>query len=292
MKRLIPYLTLLTISGCNASGGSSSLVSSVSSGCPEKPTVALSEKDVEEILINEQTLTKSGQASATKSTGYKFEAKSGEKLSFSTDSNICIWVYSPDNEIIGGGNLSKNGKYILQVLAPKGSTTFDLKMSLGILQASSKSTASLSSNASSTQAVTATSGNDLTQGQALEIVKKWYEAKPRIFAPPFDTGIVEQLTTGKLYQKTTASDPEVGPVAWLRSKNFYYTYTRSGISNVIDFSNSGKQPYIKVRIFEELYLHTSKGIDSENSGSHKGDFIYFFEKENEIWKIYDYKKVN
>ncbi|MBD2456684.1 ARC6/PARC6 family protein [Nostoc sp. FACHB-87] len=294
MKNLILYLSLFTIYGCNALRGSSSLVSPASnSNCPEKPTVALREKDVEQISLNEQVLTKSGQASVTKAIGYKFLANSGDKLNYQTNETLCIWVYSPDNELISGATLPKTGQYIIQVSASQGAKTFNLNMSLGELQTAINSTTQLPSNTIPTPTITATStatsGNDLTQEQALEIVKRWYEAKPRIFASPFDTGLVSQLTTGTIYEKTVGTD---GSIPWLRRNDAYYKYSKSEVRNVIDFANSGRQPYIKVRIFEELYLYGRNGIDRDTSGPYEGDFIYWFEKDNGVWKIYDYKKVS
>ena len=295
MKKNFCYLALLMIYGCT-SGIPSSLVSST---CPEKPTNTLTEKDVEEINLDEQTLSKSGQASANKSIGYKFAAQSGQKLSFSKDSDICVWVYAPDNQIVTDGNLPQTGKYIIQVSALKDSKNFDMKMTLGVLQAfkiptptPSVTITSSPYRLKSTPTFTPTSGADLTQEQALNIVKEWYAAKPQIFAPPFDTSLVDKLATGKLYERTTSSDPEVGAIAWLKANNSYYKYTQLQVRAVTDFSNSGKYPYIKVRVFEELYLYGSKGnIDTENSGSYQTDFIYFFAKDrNGVWKIYDSTK--
>lgn len=299
MKRIICYLTLLIISGCQQVTTSAP----VASTCPEKPANTLAEKDVQEIVLDEQTLSKSGQASANKSIGYKFAAKSGQKFSFSTDTDICVWLYTPDSQILNGGDLPQTGKYILQVAALNGSKTFDMKMTLGILQASASPTATPSDSItlSPTSVIptptftpTPTSRADLTQEQALNIVKEWYAAKPQVFAPPFDTSLVEKLATGKLYAKTTSSDPDIGPIAWLKASNSYYKYNQSEIRDVIEFANSGKQPYIKVRVFEELYLYGRNGnIDRQNSGSYQGNFIYFFEKDsNGVWKIYDYSKVN
>ncbi|BAY95334.1 MULTISPECIES: ARC6/PARC6 family protein [unclassified Tolypothrix] len=296
MKKIICYFTLLIIYGCSFGIPSAPFAST----CPEKPTNTLTEKDVQEINLDEKTSSKSGQASANKSIGYKFTAQSGQKLSWSTDSDICVWVYAPDNQILKGGDLPQTGKYIIQVSALKGSKTFDMKMSLGILQASenptptpSVSITAISSRLKPTPTPTPTSVADLTQEQALNIVKEWYAAKPQIFAPPFDTTLVDKLATGKLYDKTTNSDPDAGPIAWLKANNSYYQYNQSEIRKVTDFSNSGRRPYIKVKVFEELYLYGPKGnIDQENSGSYQTDFIYFFEKDsNGVWKIYDYSKI-
>ncbi|AFW96135.1 hypothetical protein ANA_C13472 [Anabaena sp. 90] len=261
MKKLILCFTFLAISGCDALRGSSLLVSPASAKCPEKPTVVLSEKDVEEISLNDQTLTKSGQASSTKAIGYKFAAQSGERISLSTNPDICTWVYSPDNQIISGGKLPKTGKYIIEVSAPKGTKNFDLQIRLLDIV--------------------------LTKDVALEIVKRWYKAKPQIFAPPFDTTLIEQITTGKLYSSLTSPDSSV---AWLKKYDSYYKYNKSEITNVMNFSNSGKEGYINIKVLEELYLHSPKGIDQESSGTFTINATYYFRNDNGVWKISDYQK--
>lgn len=309
MQKLIIYSTLLTLLGCQNLGNSSSSVSS-SKDCSEKPSISLRENDVQEISLNEKIINKSGQANASKAIGYKFQGESGQKLSYSTEADICIWLFAPDNEIITTRDLQKTGKYILQVSAPQGAKSFDLQMSLGIPQAATSSNSLSSSTTPSTVSHTNESPNnpnrseadveqtsnsntkpihDITQEQALKLVQKWYQAKPRIFGPPYDTNLVAQLATGKLYSFTTASD---GSVAWLENNNAYYSYTKLEITNVLDFSNFSSRPYIKVRVFEELYLHGSNGIDRKNSGTSQNNFIYVFEKENGNWKIYDYRNVN
>jgi hypothetical protein len=325
MKKLTICWTLLTIYGCTQPALNSS-----SAGCLDKPPVSLAQEDVEEIKLNDKKLTTSGQVSSTKSMGYKFDANSGQKLSYATNADICLWVYTPDNQIIKTTELPKNGKYIIQVSAPQGLRTFDLEMTLSSVEVSStpapvtSPSNEISANTFSPQPAVATTTDtsnvtptgssipkprrtpsytpspsfpvspaepvhDISQKQALEIVQNWYAAKPQIFGPPYDTSLVEELTTGKLYSFTTKPN---GPVAWLENNNAYYTYEKSEITKIIDFSNSGKRPYMKVKIFEELYLHGKNGIDKKNSGPYRGEFIYTFEKENGIWKIYDYKKVS
>ena len=307
LKKLIVYSTCLSLIGCQTIENPLANVSSnaiSSSGCAEKPMVSLSGKDVETVALNESTITKSGQVSASKNIGYTFTATTGQKLSYSTDADVCLWVFSPDNEILKGGELSKNGKYIIQVAAPQGAKTFDLKMSLGVLEtASSTPTASPTNNPENTPENTSENNNsqsslendnlqpenDISQEQALELVQKWYAAKPRIFAPPFDRDLLNELATGKLYQRVGGED---GSIDWLQKYNRYYTYNKSEITNVMGFSSSGSRPYIKVRIIEELYLQGEKGLDKTNSGEYQIDYIYFFAKENGTWKIYSNEKIS
>ncbi|MBE9220978.1 ARC6/PARC6 family protein [Dolichospermum flos-aquae LEGE 04289] len=310
MKNLVVYSTCLSVIGCqtienplaNVSSVSSNAISS--SGCGEKPMVSLSGKDVEEVVLNESTVTKSGQVSANKNVGYTFTATTGQKLSYNTDADVCLWVFTPDNTIFKGGELPRNGKYIIQVAAPQGVKTFDLTMGLGVLEtaasiptvsptdtpeATSERTSDNNNYQSSLENNNIQPENDISQEQALELVEKWYAAKPRIFAPPFDKDLLNELATGKLYQRVGGED---GSIDWLQKYNYYYTYNKSAITNIMGFSNSGSRPYIKVRIVEELYLQGEKGIDQTNSGEYQIDYIYFFAKDNGTWKIYNNEKIS
>lgn len=288
MKKLTICCTLLTIYGCSQPvlNSSSSVASFV--GCPDKPEVTLREQDVTEINLNQETLTQSGRATASQSIGYKFYAESGQRLSYATDADICIWVYTPDNQIIHTKELPTDGKYIIQVSAPQGLRTFDLQMALSSLEPSPSSTpvAVAPTNVSNT-INQPSSNNQLSRTQALGIVQQWYAAKPRIFGPPYDTTLARNLTTGTLYADLTSSE---GPVAWLKNNNSYYVYEKSEILNVIEFSNSENKPYIKVKVREKLYLYGKKGIDRKNSGLYENQFIYYFVEENGTWKIYAYSK--
>ncbi|MFL0603964.1 hypothetical protein [Cylindrospermopsis raciborskii] len=130
---MIFYSTCLSLLGCQTVNPnkpiSSHLLSSPS--CPDKPTVSLSTKNVEEIMLDQNIITKSNQVSSNKHIGYTFAATAGEKLNYSADTDVCIWVFAPNNEIVKGINLPKKGKYTIQVAAPQGVKTFSLQMSLG-----------------------------------------------------------------------------------------------------------------------------------------------------------------
>jgi hypothetical protein len=139
-------LMMLIISGCNAVSSNSQNATLFSSDkCPDKPTGSLNDKNVEPIKFNSQSITKSGQVRAGEYLAYAFDATSGQRLNRETKEDICIWLYAPDNQMITGKDLPQTGKYIIQVSAPKGSTSFDLRLSL-----ESTSTASISSTSSTT----------------------------------------------------------------------------------------------------------------------------------------------
>lgn len=302
LKQIIFYSTCLSLVGCQTIipkvPTSSNLLNS--SGCSAQPRVSLSSKDVETLTLDQETITRSGEVSVSQHVGYTFTATAGEKLSYSTDADVCLWVFTPDNQIVKGGDLSKDGKYVIQVAAPEGVKTFNLHLSLGSLQiAVATSTPGSSLNIktqndnSSSESNTlkpqneSSSEHDISQEDALQLVQKWYAAKPQIFGGSFDRDLVAQLTMGKIYESITKPG---GSIDWLVKNNSYYTYNKSEITQVMGFSNSGDIPYMKVKVLEELYLHTETGIDRKNSGEYEIEYIYFFAKENGTWKIYDSQK--
>ena len=297
MKKLIIFSILLIIGGCQALPNNlqqTQTLQASTGGCPEKSKPALN--NPEEIQLDSQSQIKSGQASADKSVGYTFTAQAGQKLSYRTKDDICVWIYAPDTQLLNSGELPQTGKYTLQVSAPRGSTTFNLEMSLGTLEASqpsvpSPSSAETSDTPSTTPAISpsATEASDLSQDEALQIVQNWYQAKPQIFGPSFDQSLVERYATGKLYQDTLKPN---GSIDWLQSNSSYYTYESSQINKIRSFQNSGEQPSMIVNISEELYLHGPRGIGWSQSKTYNKDFIYFFSKDNGVWKISDYKKIS
>lgn len=289
MKKVWLYLMVVTIGGCNA-GSPNQTTNSISGGCPEKPSSTLDSKDVKPISLTTSGITKeSGQLRAGKSLGYTFEAQSGQKLSYQTKDDICLWIFTQDLTLLSNTDLPKTGKYTIQVAAPKGSTTFDLDMSLGTLKASATPTSSSpQTTSSSTPNLPASnsSSSGLTQDQATQLIRNWLQSKSRIFSPPFDRQLVANYTTGPLYTDITKPG---GSIDWLNNNNSRYDYRNSSVTQVLSFSNSGGQPAMKVQIYEERTLYGPRGIDPNQSGSSTRDYIYFFSLENGSWKIYDYK---
>jgi hypothetical protein len=98
--------------------------------CPEKPVESLSASDVKNITLNATAVKESGSISAGKMKGFTFKAKKGQQIEYKTSENLCIWVFSQDNQLITGKTLSSDGNYTLQITVPQGTTTFDIEMSL------------------------------------------------------------------------------------------------------------------------------------------------------------------
>ena len=99
--------------------------------CPKQPTGTLSPSDVKAIALTTNEVNETGQIRAGQSFGYVFDAKAKQKLTFNTKENLCLYVYTPSNQLLNGSELPENGKYTIQVVIPSGSTNFNLVMKLG-----------------------------------------------------------------------------------------------------------------------------------------------------------------
>ncbi|WP_107806367.1 hypothetical protein [Nodularia spumigena] len=121
---------LLTAYGCSGESQILQQAIQTSTVCPDKPTAILNANNVKEISLNSQILKIAGQASANQPTAYIFEAIAGQEFTYKTSEDICLWLYTPDNQILTSGILPISGKYMIQVAARQGSTSFNLEMSL------------------------------------------------------------------------------------------------------------------------------------------------------------------
>jgi hypothetical protein len=124
-------LSLYLLTGClQIQPLNKTSISQNTSECPNQPTTVLETNNVKTVSLSSQTITESGMVTNNKSLGYTFTGKTGNKLVYQTNENICIWVYTPDNQLINNPILPVDGKYIIQIAAMQGATTFDLGLQL------------------------------------------------------------------------------------------------------------------------------------------------------------------
>jgi hypothetical protein len=123
-------LLLLFLTGCPMTKQPTSAVSTPSTAksetCPDKPIGSLDSSKVKTIALTSQDKQESGMVKAGESLGFSFES--------TTKENLCVWVFSPDNQVMQSTKLSQKGKYIVQVSIPKGSSSFELAMRLEDVQ--------------------------------------------------------------------------------------------------------------------------------------------------------------
>jgi hypothetical protein len=220
---------------------------------------------VKELNLSEQPISISGTLTSSQTVGYLFDAKTGYKVKLPTKTDLCTWIIAPNTKTVQTEILPLNGKYILQISPRKKLVEYKIVMSLEIPKES------------------------FNQELALNLVKQWYAAKPQIFSPPFNSEIVGKLTTGKLYDKVLVQN-DGGSVGWLKRNDCYYTYTYSKINQIVSFSLEEERPSLTVNISERLKLDGSNnGCGVGGTQSYTKNVTYWFEQENNVWKIYHYK---
>jgi hypothetical protein len=189
--------------------------------CPTQPQVVLQTNNVKSISFNNETTTESGIVSRNQSLGYTFDGQLGQKLSYTTEQNICIWIYTPDNQLLTSGNLPTTGKYTIQVSAPQGSTTFDLAMNLENITETPISSYSPTSNAaisqpssvnlnhsidnSTTTSTSRTNADDFVRNHYIALNQRQYNQTWNSLSPRF-----QNVTSGfSEYQKWWNSVKEI-----------------------------------------------------------------------------------
>jgi hypothetical protein len=127
IRPILLYMNLYFLTACSQNQPVNQVITSQ---CPSQPTAVLEINNVKPISLSSQTINETGMVTNNKSLGYTFTAKSGDKLVYKTNQDICIWIYTPDNHLITNPILPLDGKYTVQLAAIKGSTTFDLGLEL------------------------------------------------------------------------------------------------------------------------------------------------------------------
>jgi hypothetical protein len=127
--------------------------------------------------------------------------------------------------------------------------------------------------------------NTLNQQQAVNLLKRWLQAKNSIFASPFSRQLINELTTGALHHDLIKAD---GPVNWLKNNNAYYRYHIQTIDSIRSFSIAQNKATLEARVTEDRTLYEGNRINREQSGRKMYIVRYSFERVNGVWKIADY----
>jgi hypothetical protein len=111
-------------------GQSEAIQKSPSTECANKPQVSLKEENIENIDFDNSPVTQSGIIRKNEMIGYRFQGESDQRLNYQTNDNICVWIFTPNNQLLQQSQLPITGTYIMQVSTPIGSRTFDITVNL------------------------------------------------------------------------------------------------------------------------------------------------------------------
>ncbi len=120
---------------------------------------------------------------------------------------------------------------------------------------------------------------NITLGQASDLIGRWLDAKQKIFAPPFDRQLLAKMTTGILYSDT------VKGIESLTSTNSHYRYGVQKIESVERFAASGNKATIEVRVTEDATVYRNGKVDTSSFNTKL--VRYTLEYWDGIWKIAD-----
>ncbi|MFB2918558.1 ARC6/PARC6 family protein [Aerosakkonema funiforme] len=125
--------------------------------------------------------------------------------------------------------------------------------------------------------------NIFTREEAVNVITRYMEAKPKIFAPPYDRQLAGSLTTGKAYDDTTKSG---GQIDYLKERNAWYEYGKYQVDPTGYFEVTEGQAQIELRVTQDFYYYEYGKLKNSYNGYSK---VYRFTLilENGTWKIAD-----
>jgi len=292
-KQFFYFITSIILGGCNFNFNAPKSppvnnFTELSKDCPTQPPSELILRDTKDIdLDNSLKEIDKGEMSSQQTVGYRFTGKKGQNLKFKLETNeVCLWIINPSNRIFTEKTLTENGTYLVQLATTNGKKiNYHLSMGLEIN--------SPSPSPKSSPKPTPSPLGKFSQDDAVELVKNWYNAKPRIFGRNYQTSEVEQYTTGILKHETLEKCNDGvcgGSVGWLKKYGCYYTYDSSEIKRVVDFNSSESDPTLTINVRETLQLHGSSVYGcGKPRQTYQKNVRYSFKKEGNQWKIIAYQ---
>jgi hypothetical protein len=290
---LFLLLSIFILVGCtnNSSPPKTTLVSKQ---CPPKPPSDLVLKNPQVISLGSKLASVGkGSINANQTVGYVFQGKQDQKLSLELKpSQSCIWVITPNDDVLKEKVLPQSGQYIVQLAAANGEKIdYELSMGLNVEVAVAKPTPT--PTPTPTPEVTPTPNNGLSQDDALSLVKTWYQEKAKIFGEQYQIDNIKEYATGKLYYETVEKCNDGicgGSVGWLKQNSCYWTYDFSEIKGVVGFSSTDNTAELTINLREQLQLHGPRSSGcGRSSQRYQKNVTYWLTKDGDKWKISNYK---
>ncbi|QZZ18992.1 TIR domain-containing protein [Leptothermofonsia sichuanensis E412] len=120
---------------------------------------------------------------------------------------------------------------------------------------------------------------------ARNLMEEWMQAKPEIFAPPFNLQRLEELTTGIRLEQSRLL------VEWLKLNNGYHKYHKSQIDDFEIVRVSGNQMVCEAEEIEDMTLYFN-GRQSPTEQGSKRQIRYVMEKVGDRWKLSETQIIN
>ncbi len=120
---------------------------------------------------------------------------------------------------------------------------------------------------------------------ARNLMNEWLQAKQEIFAPPFNTRRLEELTTGARLERARLA------VHWLQVNNAYFKYGQPKIFDFRIISVNGDQMVCEAKETEDVTFYPNpRQSPMEQGGTRRTRYI--MKKEDGRWKISDAQTIS
>jgi hypothetical protein len=125
---------------------------------------------------------------------------------------------------------------------------------------------------------------NLGRDRVVFLVKRWLQAKGKIFALHPDRQLALQLTTGKLYKDLTQPN---GQLDWLENQGAFYEYGVQRIHQIHRYSESATKIVVQAYVVEESRIFQGDIVIKSSGGPETLLVRYEFEKTGKNWKLAD-----
>ena len=120
----------------------------------------------------------------------------------------------------------------------------------------------------------------ISQRKAKQLINSWLKAKQKIFAPPYDVELANQLTAGSQYEEIAKRSLD-----WLQNNNAYYKYGTQVIEEVNGFLVSGDRAEITVTVTEDYQFYQDGKLNEQRGGKSTIKVLYNLQFIDGKWKI-------
>ncbi len=160
----------------------------------------------------------------------------------------------------------------------------------------SSSVSPVSVSSASSSATVDNSVTSISQDEAVNLVKRWLNARSQMFAPPYNQEVGKDLTTGKAYSDKihgpSSDGTDTSTLEWLKEFDYYYTYNSSEIGTIKKFDNSGNDIILELNIIEDKTQYDNKRrVVSKNSGRSISLIRYTLRHDSDKWKIANIEEI-
>lgn len=127
-----------------------------------------------------------------------------------------------------------------------------------------------------------------SEQQAIALINRWLQAKPEVFAPPYDQQLVVNLTAGELLASLIRPN---GVLDWLKANRAYFRYGVQKVDSVERFVVARDRATMEINFTEDRTLYLSGVVEPTLTDFSSQRVRFTFVDDNGTWKIADYKTV-